>query len=1334
MMRVTHFLSVVVLISLADKAKAQSINLNWKDKITYSTPGEGKKEYAKVSNLPATTSLSNGVPTVLYEFPSAKALKIKELVWTIASKDEILDLGETYIPDSPIADIVFRQSNDGTQMVNFIMAGGFKRVNNKIYKLERIDLEPEDTEEASKKARGPMATIGTTDNPLKSGVFYKIKVDKTGIFKITSQFLRDNGINPANINPKQFKIYGNGGTLLPENCNDNRFDALQQAAIEVIGEADGQWDEDDYAIFYGVNAHGYETFNRAGNNIRNMRKGHSDYRLDKPRHVDHLYDDYSYYFICFDEKPALRVQKQTDIYLQTVVAANRIYSSFDNFAFIDHNKVNYNMMGRYWASEPLTGNKTYSFDVENVVMTAPIYYRTRLMATEAAGIKLSFGHGKYTQDLDIDTKDLSYPNFLVDNSEGVMPASSSRLEFPLTIDNSANPNGKVHLDYLEMDYEQYLKFNGTQLSFRRYDVNERRAQNHQFNLTDGNNADRVWDVSNRTVPVKTFNKSTDPTVYSLVYQPTRTTLYNNEFIAFKLNAAYTPTFVGRIDNQDLPKQGIDYLLIAPPEFLSQAQRLADFHSRVNKYKTLVVTPQEIYNQYSSASKDISAIRNYVSELYNTPQKQLKFVTLFGDSSADTKNVTPNNDNKMLSYVSEYGQNLKSSYITDDFFVMVDKSKDIRIESGLPRLAVGRLLASNQEEAKTVVDKILAYNNALPGQSSPFGTWRMNADVFVDDDNIFATRKTFHGFAEYGLKQIFETSPFDKKEYFVSKNYFDAFKDEKTAGGQRYPLVSQKMNNALFNSLYINYMGHGGPFGWAEERAFTLEDVLRSNNINRLFTRLPVMSTITCDFTIWDNPNLKSAGEILYKKGDGGAIAMITSSRALYENYGIGDENPDLKQPPNSVKDMSFSNRVNKFLFKKSPENKFLPVGTQLANAKVDYGNNTEHLKVNYLGDPALVMARPQNNIVIEKVDSPITGQLRAKDVVSVIGYVKKADGSVDANFNGNLSINVYDKLLDKVTLNNDGDLDVIKFKQEPTPVVKSAGKVVNGRFNAQFYVPKDINVDLGKGRMLLYADNSQYDVYQNKTDIKIGGINENALPDNTPPVVKLFMNNNNFVNGGITNKNPIFIACLSDDTGINASGSGIGHDISFMLDGQVVNTIVLNEYYTAGENKLCPPGNYKPYQLGSVGFPLYNIKPGPHQITLKVWDLNNNSTTETLDFIVKDTGDQNLAINKPLNWPNPFTQKTYFQFEHNCDDVLDVNVQVYTISGKLVKNIRQFVSSETYVEGFRTPQRAIEWDGTDDFGDALAKGTYVYKLTVASTNASKCPGTATAIEKLVILK
>lgn len=373
----------------------------------------------------------------------------------------------------------------------------------------------------------------------------------------------------------------------------------------------------------------------------------------------------------------------------------------------------------------------------------------------------------------------------------------------------------------------------------------------------------------------------------------------------------------------------------------------------------------------------------------------------------------------------------------------------------------------------------------------------------------------------------------------------------------------------------------------------------------------------------------------------------------------------------------------------------------------------------YLGDPALMLAIPKPKVVLTKInDVPITqpvDDLKALSYVKLSGEVRDESGNLLTAYNGDLSVNVFDKNYNKLTLNNDGFSPAISFANLGETIFRGNASVVNGMFDIGFVVPRDIKIPVGNGRVSFYAKRNQ--ILLDKTgynlDIKIGGINTNAVADVTPPKVRLYMNDESFVNGGITNDSPFFLAFLEDEHGINTA-SGIGHDIVAILDGDETKPYVLNDYYETELNN---------YTKGKIRYHFRNLTKGLHTITFKAWDVYNNFVTAEIQFVVADS--EGVTLSNVLNYPNPFVNYTQFWFSHNKPyEPLEVQVQIITITGKIVKTINQVVTTEGFLS------REITWDGKDDFGDKIGKGVYVYKLTVRSTISNN---KAEKIEKLVIL-
>lgn len=1279
---------------------AQRISINW-DGAKIEDFGDSKLNLPNFTNEGFSYS-QNNIFIQNKQKTGENQVRVSNLIWETVSNKDLYDLSKNLLPDYDIAGTDYFYL-EGERYVN-VSVGLFKNEKGRVQRLSSFEITP-----SNLPVNFTAQKVGTTANPLSAGGFYKIRVDKSGIFKITAQFLRDIGINPSSVNPKNFRIYGNGGIMLPEFNQDVKYSALQENSIQVVGEDDGVWNDADYALFYAQGPNGYNLYNNTnGNGFKR-----TDTRDDRSENVKNIYEDYSYYYINFDKGAGKRVQN-----IDLNLPATPLITRYDNYQVINNDQKNLLKVGRIWVEDqPFTAEKTVTLTLNSPIQGSDVIrYRTQVVGFKSQQNSILFtinNQNPVTGSVPTNLSDYAYDFVPLRYTGTISNLSGSQISFKYNPNIATNPNGAFYFDYVEVQYKEDLRFNGSQMNFRDYSLLSGTNTNYGFSISNTATVEQVWDVTDITNASRRVNKAAGTGTFNFAYT-TSNPSFNNEFVAFRADAAFSPQFVEKITNQNLSAlQNVDYLIITTPELMSQAQRLANYHQTKNNYSVQIVDAAKIYQEFGSGSRDLTAIRDFVTKL-NTPSGSLKYVFILGDASYDYKNRVANNSNVVSSYESEGSADFISSFVTDDYIVMTKPQTSSILYNNLPDLPVGRLPAANSTEAGNMIDKTLAYYNSLSGQSTPFGEWRMKLDFVVDDDNDGGV--PFHTVMNNTLASTFELPGTVLKEYNVKKLYLDAFQGQSTAGGQRYPQVNQAISNDLGNSLYLFYFGHGGINGWAQERVFTLDEIQNANNFSNVYSRFPFVSTITCEFTLWDEPSTSSAGEQLIKLKQGGAASMITSSRAVGVGYGI-----------------DFTNLYTKDIFKLVSDD-FIPVGDAHLNAKKLRPGDGNHLKVNVLGDPAMKLSRPQRLLMIDNIETPVPGLIRGLDFVKIKGHINNSNGSVNTTFNGRVVINIFDKRLNKTTLNNDGNLTpVLSYTEEGSAIVKASGTAVNGVFTVEFYVPKDINYAVGEGRMLGYADNKATDVFTNQT-VQVGDINPNGINDNEPPKVKLYMNNTNFANGGITDQNPMLLACVTDDTGINSTGSGIGHDITVYLDGQIINTVVLNDFFASGEGNGCLNPGLADYQKGNVSYPFRNLAIGQHQLTFKVWDINNNSTTETLNFEVKDEADQHLVINRPLNWPNPFTNKTYIHFEHNCDDILDVNVQIYTITGKLVRTLSQPVVAEPFLQGFRTPRQAIEWDGKDDFGDTVAKGTYIFKIFAKSQNQEKCKGSATAVEKMVLLK
>ena len=526
---------------------------------------------------------------------------------------------------------------------------------------------------------------------------------------------------------------------------------------------------------------------------------------------------------------------------------------------------------------------------------------------------------------------------------------------------------------------------------------------------------------------------------------------------------------------------------------------------------------------------------------------------------------------------------------------------------------------------------------------------------------------------------------------------DSYVQEASAGGFRYPKARTDLFDAFEKgALVFNYLGHGGEDGLSAERIWEKSD---GQNLSNQY-KYPLFITITCDFSRFDNPSRPTAGEYTYWNPKGGAISMISTIRSIGQ---FSAEN--------------FNDVLAEKLFSFG-SSQYTSIAEALRIAKNSNPNSATNV-VFYIGDPALILAIPKPKIKLTKVNdvplSQTTANFKSLAKMKVSGEITDENDLLLTNYNGEVSTTIFDKNIAKATLNNDGNSPPINFSSLGETIFRGNASIKNGLFEFSFVVPRDIRIPLANGKISFYAKKQQALENENgfDTSIRIGGINENATQDNISPKVKLYMNDESFVSGGITNSSPFLVAFLEDENGINTA-SGIGHDIVAILDGEVSNPFLLNDYYQT---------NLDDYTKGSLRFPLRNIAVGLHTITFKAWDVYNNPITMEIQFVV--VGDESITLTHVLNYPNPFVNYTEFWFTHNRPfEPLTVQVQVMTITGKVVWTTNQLITTDGFLS------KEISWDGKDDFGNKIAKGVYIYKLTVKSTLTNK---RAEKFEKLVIL-
>ncbi len=1135
-----------------------------------------------------------------------------------------------------------------------------------------------------------VAKSDITNSVLSSGEWYRFYIEESGVFRLSKGFLNSLGINTNSVDPRNIKIYGNGGRMLPLlNSANYPFDLVENA-VKFVGEDDGSFDNNDYILFYG--------------------EGPKTYSQESQTNLN-LYTDKTYYYVNISSGNGKRIQQMPSI----DAAADIQINTFQDYQFYEVDEHNLAKLGRRWFGDAfgVENQRVYDFQFPNLVTSEPVRFDIAVgSVSETDGTTMGITiNGNLISSLGLG---VITPGSVLGTANaygGDLNMSSDAIRVTLDYNNNGNPSANAYLDYINIEATRDLAYAGDQLVFKNNDVAITPGI-VEYNLSNASGVHEIWDITDRFNVSNTLNpEGLSNLSFKAVSGEERT------YIAFSTSNALQPKKESRssVANQNLKgtiflnNQGafedVDYIILTPAELMSQAERLAQINRNQYNLNVKVVDLQTIYNEFSSGSQDIAALRNFIKYVYDNasvPSNRLKYVCLFGEGSYDYKDRVNNNTNLVPSWYSTSSFNLTSSFVSDDFYAMLDNDEGSMSNSDRMDIAVGRILAEDLQRAKEMVDKIEAYY-----QPEAYGNWRNNVLLISDDVDAQWERilqETTDGIGE----EIKAENPFMN----VIKIHADAFEQESSAAGNRYPKVNKAIKDVIeVGALVVNYFGHGGEDGLAKERIFDKFDAQEVNNI----CKFNLFVTITCEYTKFDDPNRDTAGEFTFWNKNGGAIGLVTSTRQIFVTVGV-----------------SYNEVFNDYLFAFN-NNEYPSVAEVLRRTKIDnsIAGITQKRLIFLIGDPAMKLAFPKPDIKLTKVnDVDITqpiDTLKALSYTKMAGEVVDINGNLLSNYNGTLTATIFDKQIDRQTLANDGVTDnngpiILDFITLGEVIFKGQATVENGQFEFDFVVPRDIGIPVGNGKVSFYAqtDNGLSDQTGANFDIKVGGINEDAPEDNIGPVINLYMNDENFVSGGVTNESPSLLAKLQDDNGINTA-SGIGHDITAIIDGDETNPIVLNDYYQADVDD---------YTNGTVTYPFRDLEPGLHTLTLKAWDVYNNSSSTEIQFTVFDK-DEELVVKNVLNYPNPFVNYTEFWFNHNSSEPLDVSVQIFTVSGKLVRTINgQTSADECCGSGASSLSRSIVWDGRDDFGDKIGKGVYVYKLKVKSNRLNK---QVEKIQKLVIL-
>ncbi|HZI01296.1 MAG TPA: type IX secretion system sortase PorU [Flavisolibacter sp.] len=1107
---------------------------------------------------------------------------------------------------------------------------------------------------------------------LATGNWYKISVSSQGIFKIDPGFLSSLGIS-GNIPSAQIRLFGKRQAHLPESNGGSYTDDLEELAIQVIDGGDGVLNGSDHVLFYSPGPHSWITDTPGRRFI----------------HKKNLYTEKVYYYVSVGGQ-GKRIGQQT-----SAIPSGTVVSSFDERYFHESDSVNFLASGKEWFGEEMSAlpgkNPLRQFTVpaENAVPGTSL-----LLISDLAGRSVNAA-SRFSITLNNQaSQELQLP------AVGALPydlfARQERHTFNTTLSQNiisityrftpGGFNAQGWLNWFELFYRKQLILpaSGT-LFFRDWTSVGNGTATFRLQNADANT--QVWNISD---PMQAVQMQTS--LNGTILQVTNDATLLHEYVAIR-NPILAPQAVGKVPNQNLHgTTDVDYIIVTHPNFIAQAQRLAGFHQKRNGLRTIVVTTEQVYHEFSGGIADPVAIRDYVKMYYDRYRStwQRKYLLLFGRASFDYKERVQNNTNFVPAYESLNSLDPVATYTSDDFFGFLEDHEDINATILINTLdiGIGRIPARNVNEATQFVNKLEAYH-----APASFGPWRTHLNFVADDEDFNLHLQD----AEMISGTVATVAPL----FNVHKFYLDAYRQESGAAGSRYPQANTAINNAVFNGTLIwNYSGHGSNQRLAEEVVLDQQAVNTWNNAGKL----PLLITATCDFAPFDQPNVKSLGEDLLLRPLNGAIALMTTTRLVFANS-------------NRI----MNNNYLQFALQDS-SGYYKTLGEAIQTAKnFTYQNSTDLInnrKFALLGDPAMRLGFPEMKVSMTQINgrpiTPASDTIRAMEMVVVEGEVRNVVGELQQNFNGTVYLSVFDKPQSYFTLANDPTSQPISFQQQIAAIFKGKVTATGGRFQFRFRLPKDIQFQYGPAKFSLYAHDDKTDGSGYNNDVILGGIAATGITDKEGPEIKAYLNDERFVNGSITNAAPVLLLHLSDSSGINTGVNGIGHDILATLDNDPNQYFILNPFYEAALDH---------YQKGTLRFQLPVLKPGTHTLKIKAWDVVNNSNEQHLDFTV--VSEEELRIDHVLNYPNPFTTRTAFWFEHNQPGIpLQVSVEIFTVAGKLIKRL----SHTIITEGNRSSE--VEWDGRDEYGDNIGRGVYLYRLTVKTADGKK----ASKFQRLVLMR
>ncbi len=1074
---------------------------------------------------------------------------------------------------------------------------------------------------------------------LSEGQWFKLAVTESGIYRVDADLLSKMGIDIASVRPAGIHIYGNGGAMLPQSNNSRYLNALSENAIWVSGEEDGKFDKSDAVYFYAEGPHIVQY----------------DAAKTQLRHQLNYYSDSSFYFITFTASDGLRVKSDAGL----SVAASKTISQFDDYWFHETELSNTLKSGREWWGEYLGGPSGFNINVTMPGVVPSSDFKLRTSTIGAAQVPTRFiwqvNGGEVGQEAigtvspgTYDVKALQTGNtYLLKNA----PASGN-FNIGVTYNKNGQNAAEAYLDYIGLQVERELRnYEGQQI----YYFLPQPADTITYQFQGSSEGFNLWNITNPVTPHSISRKD----VSGAFRWTAKGGKILQKYISFKTADALQPVNWQRIENQNIAAAATpDLLIVTPVSWATEANRLAGFRNSRDGLDVLVVTTDQIYNEYASGRPDITAIRDFARQLYQKVPGKLKYLLLFGDATYDYRNRLQNQSRAQRAawvpvYESRESLNPVYTYSSDDYFGFMDANEgdwnETTAGDHTVDIGIGRLPVKSVEEARIVVDKLIRYE-------SSFGLWK-NSVRFVADD----------GDGNIHQRHADLLANLIQGRLLSARTFIDELPQTTTDAGQKAPGINKAIRNAIDNgTLILNYTGHGGTSGWAEEQVLTLADMLSSRGMENL----PLLITATCDFGRYDDPGVVSGAELMVLSPKGAAVGAISTTRPVYSST-------------NFILNKAF---YEAFLNAKPGER----LGDFFKYTKNNALAGSLNRNFTLLADPSMVLTPGKKGV---RWTSP-PDTLRALQSVTLHAEIfDPQTGKMDAGFNGTARLVVYDKPIEFRTLGNEGSAEA--YTEFRSKLFDGNVSVKNGRMQCSLQMPKDIDYRIGLGRASLYAVSADSTVDASAQLALVIGGSVVQQKDTIPPKLAGYLNTPAFRDGDTVEPSSVLVLRTSDESGISISRAGIGHDITMTLNDTL--TVVLNDYYVADLDN---------YRSGTINYPLNNLPAGKYIVRVKVWDAYTNFSEIAFGFLVGAA--KGIELNTFTIYPNPFQKDIAFELGHNrVNDDVELIFNILLVNGQRLGTYKKrYYNSEPVI---RERLEVTQWLRTAPVGQSL-----VYQLLIRS--------------------